>query len=66
MGKLALTNRAPVCYSNPACLMQVLDSNRITLTWGSSSHELFYTVWFVNKPGRLTWQALKNETHVCT
>ena len=44
--------------------MQVLDSNRITLTWGSSSHELFYTVWFVNKPGRLTWQALKNETHV--
>ena len=28
--------------------------------WGSSSH----TVWFVNSPGRKTWQILKNETHV--
>lgn len=24
------------------------------------------TVWFVNIPGRMTWQTLKNETHVCT
>lgn len=21
--------------------------------------------WFVNKPGFITWQILKNETHVC-